>query len=38
MIRHEIGKEDLKAWGKFKIKLALLVIGFAVASAICLSK
>lgn len=38
MIRHEIHKEDLKAWGKFKIQLALIVIGFAVASAICLSK
>ena len=38
MIRHEIRKEDLKALGKFKIKLALIVIGFAVASAICLSK
>lgn len=38
MLRHEIRKEDLKAWGKFKIKLALIVIGFAVASAICLSK
>ena len=38
MIRHEIRKEDQKAWGKFKIKLALIVIGFAVASIICLSK
>lgn len=38
MIRHEIRKEDLKDWGKFKIKLALIVIGFAVSSAICLSK
>lgn len=38
MISHEIRKEDLKAWGKFRIKLALIVIGFAVASAICLSK
>lgn len=38
MIRHEIRKEDLKAWRIFKIKLALIVIGFAVASAICLSK
>lgn len=38
MIRHEIRKEDLKAWENFKIKLALIVIGFAVASAICLSK
>lgn len=38
MIRHEIRQEDLKAWGKFKIKLALIVIGFAVASIICLSK
>lgn len=38
MIRHEIRKEDLKAWGKFKIQLVLIVIGFAVASAICLSK
>lgn len=38
MIRHEIRKEDLKAWGKFKIKLALIVIVFAIASAICLSK
>jgi hypothetical protein len=24
MIRHEIQKEDLKAWDKFKIKLASL--------------
>lgn len=38
MIRHEIRKEDLKDWCKFKIKLALIVIGFAIASAICLSK
>lgn len=38
MIRHEIRKEDLKSWGKFKIKLTLIVIGFAIASAICLSK
>jgi hypothetical protein len=38
MIRHEIRKEDLKSWDKFKIKLALIVIGFAIASAICLSK
>lgn len=38
MIRHEIRKEDLKAWDNFKIKLALIVISFAVASAICLSK
>lgn len=38
MIRHEIRKEDLKAWDKFKIKLALIVICFAIASAICLSK
>jgi hypothetical protein len=38
MIRHEIRKEDLKAWDKFKIKLALIVIGFAIASAIWLSK
>lgn len=38
MIRHEIRQEDLKEWGKFKVKLVLIVIGFAVASAICLSK
>lgn len=38
MIRHEIRKEDLKGWLKFKIQLAVIVIGFAVASAICLSK
>lgn len=38
MIRHEIRKEDLKAWRIFKIKLALIVIGFSIASAICLSK
>lgn len=38
MIRHGIRKEDLKEWGKFKIKLTLIVIGFAIASAICLSK
>ncbi|QWX10309.1 hypothetical protein PRB90_gp40 [Klebsiella phage BUCT610] len=38
MIRHEIRKEDLKAWRIFKIKLALIVIGFAIVSAICLSK
>lgn len=38
MIRHEIRKEDLKAWRIFKIKMALIVIGFAIASAICLSK
>lgn len=38
MIRHEIRKEDLKAWRIFKIKLALIVIGFAIASTICLSK
>lgn len=38
MIRHEIRKEDLKEWDKFRIKLALIVIGFAIASAICLSK
>lgn len=38
MIRHEIRKEDLKAWGKFKVKLLLIIIGFAIASAICLSK
>lgn len=38
MIRHEIRKEDLKEWRKFKINLALTVIGFAIASAICLSK
>ena len=38
MIRHEIRKEDLKAWGRFKIKLALIIIGLAIASAICLSK
>lgn len=38
MIRHEIRKEDLKAWRIFKIKLALIVIGFAISSAICLSK
>lgn len=38
MIRHEIRKEDLKAWDKFKIKLTLIVIGFAIVSAICLSK
>lgn len=38
MIRHEIRKEDLKAWGKFKIKLSLIVIGFAIASVVALSK
>lgn len=38
MIRHEIRKEDLKAWRNFKIKLALIVIGFVIAGAICLSK
>ncbi|UVX29531.1 hypothetical protein PRB81_gp74 [Klebsiella phage VLCpiS13f] len=38
MIRHEIRQEDLKAWDKFKIKLILIIIGFAIASAICLSK
>lgn len=38
MIRHEIRQEDLKAWGMFKVKLVLIVIGFAIASAICLSK
>lgn len=38
MIRHEIRKEDLKAWGKFKIKLTLIVIGFAIASVVALSK
>lgn len=38
MIRHEILQEDLKAWDKFKVKLALIVIGFAIASAMCLSK
>lgn len=38
MIRHEIRKEYLKAWDKFKIKLILIIIGFAIASAICLSK
>ncbi len=38
MTHHEIRKEDLKAWDKLKIKLALIVIGFAIASAICLSK
>lgn len=38
MIRHEIRKEDLKAWDKFKVKLVLIVIGFAIASAIRLSK
>lgn len=38
MIRHEIRKEDLKEWFKFKIQLALIVIGFAIASVICLSK
>mgnify|MGYP000402693487 CR=1 FL=1 len=38
MIRHEIRQEDLKVWGKFKVKLVLIVMGFAIASAICLSK
>lgn len=38
MIRHEIRKEDLKAWGKFKIQLALIVTGVAVVSFYCLSK
>jgi hypothetical protein len=38
MIRHEIRKEDLKAWDKFKIKLALIVIGVAIASVFALSK
>lgn len=38
MIRHEIRKEDLKAWRIFKIKLALIVIGVAIASVVALSK
>lgn len=38
MIRHEILKEDLKAWDKFKIKIVLIVIGFAIASVVALSK
>lgn len=38
MIRHEIRQQDLKAWGMFKVKLVLIVICFAIASAICLSK
>lgn len=38
MISHEIRKEDLKAWDKFKIKLALIVIGVAIASVVALSK
>lgn len=38
MIRHEIRQEDLKAWDTFKVKLMLIVICFAIASAICLSK
>ena len=38
MIRHEIRKEDLKSWGKFKIQLAVIVISVAVISFYCLSK
>lgn len=38
MIRHEIRKEELKAWRIFKIKLALIVIGVAIASVVSLSK
>lgn len=38
MIRHEIRKENLKAWRNFKIKLTLIVIGFAIASVVALSK
>lgn len=38
MIRHEIRKEDLKAWRIFKIKMALIVIGVAIASVVALSK
>lgn len=38
MIRHEIRKEDLKEWLKFKIQLAAIVIGVAVISFYCLSK
>lgn len=38
MIRHEIRKEDLKAWIKFKIQLAVIVISVAVISFYCLSK
>lgn len=38
MIRHEIRKEDLKAWRNFKIKLAVIVISVAAISFYCLSK
>ena len=38
MIRHEIHKEDLKAWGKFKIQLAVISIAVAVVSFYCLSR
>lgn len=38
MIRHEIRKEDLKAWGKFKIQLAVIIVAVAVVSFYCLSR
>lgn len=38
MIRHEIRKEELKEWLKFKIQLAVIVISVAVISFYCLSK
>lgn len=38
MIRHEIRKEDQKAWLKFKIQLAVIVIAVAVLSFYCLSR
>ena len=38
MIRHEIREEDLKAWSKFKIQLAIIVVAVAVVSFYCLSK
>lgn len=38
MIRHEIRKEDQKAWLKFKIQLAAIVAAVAVISFYCLSK
>lgn len=38
MIRHEIRKEDQKAWFKFKIQLAVIVAAVAVVSFYCLSR
>lgn len=38
MIRHEIRKEDMKAWDKFKIQLAIIVVAVAVVSFYCLSR